>query len=129
VDRLGDPYHRIPGVAHRGRDRERVIAADRDQAVDARGAQQTDDLFDPALLFEGIGPRGAKDGAAERKDATDRCHGQVLEIAVPQQASPAILDAADLKTALERAAGYATDGGVESGGVATAREDADAHDA
>jgi hypothetical protein len=89
--------------------------------------QQADDLLDPALFLEGIGPRGAQDGAAERKDAADRCRGQVLEIAVPEQAGPAVLDAANLETPLERAAGYATDSGVESGGVATAGEDADAH--
>jgi hypothetical protein len=55
--------------------------------------------------------------------------GQVLDVAVAKQTSPAILDAADLETQLERATGYATDGGVESGGIATAGEHADTHDA
>ena len=72
VDRLGDTHHRIASIAHRGGDGERVVAANRNQAVDARGAQQADHLLDPALLLQGIGPRGAQDGPTQWKNAAYR---------------------------------------------------------
>ncbi len=80
VDRLWDADHRVPGVAHSGCDRQRVIATDRDQAVDTTAAKQADDLIDATLLFEWVGARGAQDGAAQRQDAAHRGRCQIFEV-------------------------------------------------
>jgi hypothetical protein len=81
VDRLGDADHRIAGVAHGGRDRECVVAADRHQAVNTAAAEQADDLLDATFLLEGVGAGGPQDGAAQRQDAAHRGRTQILEVA------------------------------------------------
>ena len=129
VDRLRDADHRIVGLAHGRRDGQRIVAADRHQAVDAAAAQQPDDLLDATFLLEGVGAGRAKDGPPERQDATHRGRCQVLHVARSQQPGPAVLDAGDLESLLEGAAGDPPDGRVEPGRVATAGENADSHDA
>ena len=70
VDRLRHADHLDAGSScSRDGGAERVLAADRDQAVDAVGLQVLGDPLGAAVLLERIGPRGAEDGAAARQDA------------------------------------------------------------
>ena len=70
VDRLrhADDPHAVL-VVQPGGDAERVLAADRDQAVDPFARDVLDDPLGAAVLLERIGPRGAEDRAAARQDA------------------------------------------------------------
>src|SRR6202035_2866700 len=122
VDRFRNADHGIAGVAHGGRHREGVIAADGHQPVDTTAAKEADDLLDAAFLLERIGARGAQDSAAERQDPAHGGGRQVLEVARAKDPGPAVLDAADLKSQLEGTASNAADGRVETGSVATAGE-------
>ena len=56
-------------VGQLGGDAEGVLAADRDQRVDAVGVEVRLDLLDAVVDLERVGPRRAEDGAAARQDA------------------------------------------------------------
>ena len=129
VDRLRNPHHRKPRVTHRRRHRQGIVATDRHQAIDAAAAQQLDDFGDAALFLEGIGPRGAQDGAADWQDAAHRSDRQFLQVTGAEHARPAILDPGHLEAALKGTASHAPNGGIETRRVAAAGENTDAHDA
>ena len=69
VDRLGyaDDVHAV--LVQLGGDAEGVLAADRDQGVDAELLEVRLDLLDAAVDLERVGARRAEDRAAARQDA------------------------------------------------------------
>ena len=106
---------------------EGVLAADRDQRVDAEVAQVGLDPLDPALDLVRVGPRGAEDGAAARQDAADLLDVQRHGLAL-QRAAPAVPEADELVPVDRHAlADDGADDRVEAGAVAAAGEHADPH--
>ena len=129
VDRLRHPNDRIAGIAHRGRNRQRVVAADRHQTIHLTGPKQPDRLIDAAGILEGIGAGGAQDRSPQGKDAANRGSGQLFEVTSALHAGPSVLDPGDLEPALKGATGHAANGGIEAGRVSPTSQNADAHDA
>ncbi len=71
VDRLRHPDHLDAGVVQVPGDTEGVLAADRDQSVDAVLLEACPDLFDAAVHLDRVGAGGTEDGAAAGEDAVD----------------------------------------------------------
>ena len=126
---FGTPTTLTPELVQLGGDAEGVLAADRDQRVDAEGVQVLADLVDAAVDLERVGARRAEDRAAARQDAADlgdaERHGEVL-----QRALPAVAEADELVAVHPDAlADDGADHRVQSRAVATAGQHSDAHQA
>jgi hypothetical protein len=76
VDRLRDADDVQAGRGQLGRDAEGVLAADRDQRVDAGLLEVAADLLDAVLDLHDVGPAAAEDGAAAREDAPGLLHAE-----------------------------------------------------
>ena len=128
VDRLRDADDRdaVLGVKARGGP-QRVLAADRDQALDAVALEVLDEPLGVALLLERVGPGGAEDRPPARQDPAHLGHPERAAVGV-QRAVPAVAVADEL-VALEfdPLADDRPDHGVQAGAVATAGEHADPH--
>ena len=107
---------------------ERVLAADRDQAVEARRVERRADQLGPVIALERIRPGGAQDGAAARQDAARRLDGEVLVNALDRPA-PAVAEADDLvSVVVDPPAHDGPDDRVQARAIASPREHADPHD-
>ena len=82
-------------VVQAGGGAEGVLAADRDQPVDPGRGEVLDDPRRPAVLGEGVGPRGAEDRAAAGQDAAHLGHAERAAVAL-QRAAPAVAVADEL---------------------------------
>ena len=78
-----------------GGNAERVLAADRDQGVEALALEVRKHLLDPAVHLEGIRPGGAEDRPSSRKQPGDLTGPERLEQTLDQPL-PALEDADDL---------------------------------
>ena len=111
-------------------DAERVLAPDRDERVDAVLLQRAaHGVGSVPALGERIGARGAEDRAAAREDAGGAGEGELVTV-VAEHPGPAVAKAEE--AVLRRVQAGAHDGadhGVEAGAVASAGEEADAHEA
>ena len=96
VDRLRHADHVEPvlGVQPRGR-AQRVLAADRDQAVDPGRLEVGGDPRRAVVVGEGVGPRGAEDRAAAGQDAAHLGHPERRAVGL-QRAAPAVAVADEL---------------------------------
>ena len=125
VDRLRDADHVDAVVDQPAGDAERVLAADRDQRVDALLGERGLELLEPALLLVRVRPRGAEDRAAAVQDPARVLVGQLDRVA-GQHAGPAVAEAEELVAVhLDPLAHDRADDRVESGAVAAAGEDTD----
>ena len=132
VDRLRHADHPHPGVGQPPRDRQRAVAADRDQRLDAGVAEQADELVgavdgDPRAVVllhrEGgrVAPvRAAQDRAAEVADAAHQVAGQLDRSARrvqlgEHQPVEAVADADGLPTSAGGGQRRRPDDGVEPG--------------
>ena len=110
-----------------GRHAEGVLAADRDQRVDAELVQVRRDPLDAAVDLERVGARRAEDRAAARQDAAHlgdaERHGDVLERAPPAVAEADELVAVDADALADDGADHR----VQAGAVAAAGQHSDAH--
>ena len=106
---------------------QRVVAADRDQRVDAMVPQRSDRAVDAILFLGRVGPRRAEDGAAQRQDAAHVGRRELIDQAFFETAGPSVLHAAHPMPELEGAASHGPDGRVQAGRVSTTGQDADAH--
>ena len=128
VDRLRDADDVDAEVGELGGDAEGVLAADRDQRVDAVVGEVLLDLLDAALDLERVGPRGAEDGAAARQDAAALLGMPSSMVSALERALPAVAVADELVAVhLDALADDGADDGVEAGAVAASGEDSDAH--
>ena len=113
-------------VEARGR-AQRVLAADRDQAVDAGRAQVRDDPLRAAVVGERVGARGAEDGAAAGQDAAHLGHAERPAVAL-ERAAPAVAVADELVAVVADALAHdRPDDRVQAGAVAAAGEHSDPH--
>ena len=128
VNGLGNADGRVSGLVQRIGHRERVVAADRDQAVDPVLLQAAEHPSDAIHLLQGIGSRRTEHGAPEREDAPDVRRDQVRHVAA-QRPRPAVLDAADVVAELKRPPRHAADRSVQARRIATPGEDPHAHSA
>ena len=85
------------------RDAERVLAADRDEGVEALAAEVAEHLLDPAVLLVGVRARGADDRAAAREEAGDLAPAERLEPAL-DETPPAFAHRDDLPARLRATA-------------------------
>jgi hypothetical protein len=72
VDRLRNSHHVGATLVEFLRDRESVVAADRDQRLNLIFLQRGQAAVDAIRTLRRIGARGAQDGAAARQNASDR---------------------------------------------------------
>jgi len=113
-------------VQARGR-AESVLAADRDQPVDAGRGEVLGHPGRTALLGQGIGPRGAEDGPAPGQDAADLRDAEGTAVAL-ERAPPPIPVADELVSVdADAFADDGTDHRVQAGTVAAAGEHSDSH--
>jgi hypothetical protein len=127
VDRLRYTDDVDPQVGQLGRDAEGVLAADRDERVDAEVGQVGLDLLDPAVDLERVGAGRAENGPAPRQDPAHLGDAQLAGEAL-QRTTPAVAEADELVTVGRDAlADHATDDRVESGAVAAPGQYADTH--
>ena len=112
---------------------ERVLAADRDQGVDAEAGQVRLDLLQAGLavqrglLRQRIGPRGAEDRAAAGQDAAHGRHVERLRVGL-ERSAPAVAEAHELRAVIERAGPHdRADDRVQPGAVAASGQDSDSH--
>ena len=109
---------------------ERVLAADRDERVEAEVGEGADALLAAALRLEGVGAGAAEDRAAAREDRARRRRGSSGR-RVALAAGPASRRSRPTCSWPVPAAGahHGPDHGVQAGAVTPAGEDADAHPA
>jgi hypothetical protein len=95
VDRLGHAQDRqvVLVVEARG-SAERVLAPDRDQAVEVEALERLADTGRAVVALEGVGPRGTQDGPAPREDASGGFDRELLE-EVLERSAPAVAKADD----------------------------------
>ena len=144
VDRLRHADHRQPGVGQPPPDRQRAVAADRDQGVDPRTPKEPDQLVgaidrDPraVLLLHRKGGRvapvrAAQDRAAEVADAAHHVARQLDHAAGrvqlgEHQPVETVADADDLPTSSRGGQCRGPDDGVETRRVAAPGRDRDLH--
>ena len=127
VDRLrdADDGEVVLGVQPR-RDAERVLAADRDERVEALALEALEHGVDAAVELVRVRARGAEDRAAARQQARDLAAAERLEDPVDEPA-PALAHADHLVPARERPPRDRADDRVQPGAVAAAGEDSDLH--
>ena len=127
VDRLGHPDDADAELAETGRDTERVLAADRDERVDAVLVQCGRHLVEAMVDLERVGARRPEYRAAARQDATDfrhaEGHGDVLERSLP--AVPVAHEFVAVHA--DALAHDGTDHCVQAGTVTATGEDSDTH--
>jgi hypothetical protein len=129
VDRLGYADDRDALVGEAAGHAQRVLAADRDQSLDARVGERGPDLVDGALDLVRVRPGRAEDRAAARQDAADLIDPQRPVIAFHRSA-PTVPEAYELVAVVADAlTDDGPDDGVESGAVAPSGEHADTHGA
>ena len=124
---LGTPTHATPSDMQLVCDSERVLAADRDQHVDAFARQRVEHRRDVTLALVRVRPRSAQDRAAAVQQPSRRADGQLDHLAL-DDTSPPVPEAHDLVP--EDLFTLAHDGashGVEPGAVTPAVEQTDAH--
>ena len=115
------------GPGQPGGHAQRVLAADRDQGVDAELLEVGDHPGLAALERVRIGPGGAEDRAAAGQDAADPVQVERHRVRLEHPA-PAVLEPDDLVTVLgDPLADHRADDGVQAGAVPAAGEDSDAH--
>ncbi len=124
---LGTPTAADPERSEPLRHPERVVPADGHHRVDAESLQGCQHRSGSVLGDEGIGPRGAQHGPAQRQEVLTPVRVQVegppFEHAPPAVEEPHRLVAVDLVAGED----HRTDDRVQSRAVATAGQDADAH--
>ena len=123
---FGTPTMRRPSWDMRVAARQRALAADGDDGVDAVALHRALHLLQAALDLEGVDARGAQDGAAAVEDAGGRLPGEA-EVVVLQQALPAVPQAHHLEAVLAGAADDGADDRVEAGAITPAGQDGDFH--
>jgi len=132
VDRLRHPDDGNPLLAQAGGHAEGVLAADRDQRVDAQPGQVVLDPLDAvaapaARVLQRVGAGRPEDGAAARQDAAHRLHvkrhGVAFERPSPSVAEPDEFEAVLLDTLADHGA----DNCVQAGAVAATGEDSHSH--
>ena len=101
VDRLGHADRRKAGGEELARDAERVVAADRDQHVDAALLQRREHALLAVLGLVDVRARGAEDRAALVQDAA-RVLARQLDRVVVEHALPALAEAEDLVAVVRR---------------------------
>ena len=126
VDRLRHAHDRHAVFVQAQRDAERVLAADRDQHVDAAALERAPhERGAVAAVGVGVGARGAEDRAAAREDP-GRALERELHRLVAQDARPAVAEAEERVSAFgEAAADDRADHAVQPGAVASAGEQRD----
>ena len=103
------------------RDAERVLAADRDQRVDALVGEHALELLEAALLLVRVRPRGAEDRPAAVEDPARVLVGEGGAVA-GEHAGPAVAEADELVAVhVDPLAHDGADDRVEAGAVAAAR--------
>ncbi len=127
VDGLGYADHIDAEVGQLGRDPEGVLAADRDQRVDAVLGEVRLDLLHAAVDLERVGPRGPQDRAATRQDPAHlghpELHGDALE-----RAAPSVTEADEVVVVvLDPLADHRPDHRVQPRAVASAGQHSHAH--
>ena len=127
VHRLGYADHSCAVLGEPRRHAERVVAADGDERLEVVVLEVAQHLLAPALALHGVDPRAAQHGAADGKDPGERGPPERHDVAVAEEACPAVANADDRVTVEEGAAPDRTDRCVEAGGVTTAGEDPDLH--
>src|SRR6185437_8404262 len=106
---------------------ERVLAADRDQAVDVKALHRLLDALEAVLALERIGARGAEDGAAARQDPT-RGLDRELRVGVLERTAPAVAEADDrVAVAIDPLADDRPDHRIQARAVTAPRENSDPH--
>jgi hypothetical protein len=127
VDRLRHPDDVDPEVVQLGGDAEGVLAADRDERVDAEVLQVAPDPLDAVGNCERVGARRAEDRAASRQQPAHS--GDVQRPGERfQGAAPPVAEAKERVPVLRHAlADDRPDDRVESGAVPAPGEHADAH--
>ncbi|CAB4870406.1 unannotated protein [freshwater metagenome] len=128
VDRLRDAHHRDAVVGESRGDAERVLAADRDQRLDARALHRApDDGGSVGSVPVGVGAGGAENRPAavdQPRSAVDR----QLDHVVVDESGPAVAHADELVAVVLRAPAHdRAQDGIEAGTVAAAGEQTDAH--
>ena len=107
------------------RDAECVLAADRDESVEATVGEVLEHALDAALELEGVRAARADDRAAAREDPRHLLRAEVLEDRLDETA-PALAHGDDVPAGRVRPADDGADDRVEPGAVAAPGEDADA---
>src|SRR5690606_12859832 len=127
VDRLGHADDLDVTVGQLLGDAKSVLAADRDQRVDAGGREVLLDAVDAVLDLERVRPRRAQDGATARQDAPDGLDVQGHRLAL-QGTPPAVTEADELVTVdAHPLTDDASDHGVQTGAVAASGQDSYTH--
>jgi hypothetical protein len=126
VHGLGDADHRPTVVRQPGGHREGVVAADGDQGIQLSPTEVAEDLLAAALALHRVGPGASQHGASELEDAREEAAVQLHEVAIADQAGPAVLDTNDSITVGEGTPAHPADRRVEPGSVTAPGEDADA---
>jgi hypothetical protein len=103
---------------------EGVLPADRDQGVEAFAPEVLEHAIHVALLLVRVRSRGAEDGSTPRQDPRDLTRAQGLELPLDETA-PALADTDHPCAALQGAPGDRPDDGVQTGTIASTRQDAD----
>ena len=125
VDRLGHADGRKAGREELARHAERVVAADRDEHVDAALLQRREHALLAVLGLVDVRARGAEDRAALVQDAA-RVLARQLDRVVVEHALPALAKAEDLvAVVVDPLADDSADDGIEAGAVAAACQQSD----
>ena len=85
---LGTPTTWMPCSPSSRAHAERVLAADGDEGVDTAFAEGGGDALRPAVLLEGVGPRGAEDRPAAVQEPAGVVERQLSAVAVITPAHP-----------------------------------------
>ena len=107
---------------------QRVVAADRDERVEAEPADAVEDGAPARVILSWIGARGPEDRAALAEYRGDVARHEHARRGLAEEAGPAVPDPERLVPERGRAEDDGADRGVEPGCVATAGEDADPHE-
>jgi hypothetical protein len=115
------------------RDAEGVLAADRDQRVDAQALEVLQNALDPGLavggggLVRGVGPRRSENRSPAGQDAPDRGNVEHHGVAL-KRAAPAVPETEELHLVFLRASPHdRPDHGVQAGTIAATGENSDSH--
>ena len=124
---FGTPDDVHAHLAELGRDAEGVLAADRDQRVDAVGVQRGGDPVEAVVDLERVGARRPEDRAAARQDATHLGHAE-RHRDVLERTLPAVPEADELVPVhADALADDSADHGVQARAVTAAGEHSDTH--
>src|SRR5437899_1172807 len=107
---------------------QRVVAADRDERVEAEPADAVEDGAPARVILSWIGARGPEDRAALAEYRGDVARHEHARRGLAEEAGPAVSDPERLVPERGRAEDDGADRRVEPGCVATAGEDPDPHE-